>query len=105
MTESRAGARVLLYCRAPGGDSGPIEAAYHSISTELQGVDGLLRNELLHDVLEQDAFVVLSEWESLEAFHAWESGPDHRDTTSPLREYQDQSRKLPFGLYEVTAAY
>jgi heme-degrading monooxygenase HmoA len=100
-----ARARVLLYCRAPGGDPAPIEEAYHAISADLNGTTGLLHNELLRDVLEPDAFIVLSEWASLAAFHAWESGPDHRDTTSPLRGYQDRSRPRPFGLYEVTAAY
>ncbi len=105
MSESTSSARVLLYCRAPEGDPAPIEKAYHAISAQLAGTSGLLRNELLHDVLEPDSFVVLSEWESLEAFHAWESGPDHRGTTSPLRGYQDRSRERPFGLYEVTAAY
>jgi heme-degrading monooxygenase HmoA len=105
MTYDATGARVLLYCRAPEGDGEPIEEAYHQISADLHGTAGLLRNELLRDVLEPDAFVVLSEWESLDAFHAWESGPDHRDTTAPLRGYQDRSRERPFGLYEVTAAY
>jgi heme-degrading monooxygenase HmoA len=98
-------ARVLLYCRAPEGDPRPIEQAYHAISTELSGTAGLLGNELLHDVLEPDAFIVLSEWESLAAFHAWESGSEHRNTTSPLRGYQDRSKGRPFGLYEVSAAY
>jgi heme-degrading monooxygenase HmoA len=98
-------ARVLLYCRAPDGDCAPIESAYHVISTGLRGTAGLLHNELLRDVLEPDAFIVLSEWESLNAFQAWESGPEHRDTTSPMRDYQDRSRARPFGLYQVTAAY
>lgn len=105
MTVQSVRARVLLYCRAPEDDATPIEMAYNQISAGLQGTAGLLRNELLRNVLEPDSFVVLSEWESLDAFRSWESGADHRGSTSPLRPYQDRSMGMPFGLYEVTASY
>jgi heme-degrading monooxygenase HmoA len=98
-------ARVMLYCRAPEDDPGAIETAYHQISKALAGTDGLLCNELLRDVVSDGSFVVLSEWQSLDAFRTWESGAAHRGTTSPLRPYQDASRGMPFGLYEVAAAY
>lgn len=98
-------ARVLIYYRAPENDPDIIEKAYHGISAALAGTPGLLRNELLRDVAEPDSFIVLSEWESLDAFRAWEEGPQHRGNTSPLREYQDRSRGKHYGIYEVTAAY
>ena len=105
MSDGGPRARVMLYCRAPEGDPQPVEAAYHTISAALAGTTGLLRNELLRDAMDADRFMVLSEWESLDAFRAWESGAGHRDTTAPLRPYQDRDGGLPFGLYEVAAAY
>jgi heme-degrading monooxygenase HmoA len=95
----------MLYCRADGPDAERVVAAYHQISGDLSGTDGMLGNELLRDVLDPSSFVVLSEWESLAAFRAWEQGSAHRGTTSPLRPFQDKDRERPFGLYEVPAAY
>lgn len=97
--------RVLVYAAAPGGDIDAISRAYHTISRDLEGTPGLLGNELLRCVHDPDGFVVMSEWESLEAFRAWEGGAAHRDTTSPLRPYQDQRGGASFSVYEVAAAY
>ncbi|GAA1858979.1 antibiotic biosynthesis monooxygenase family protein [Asanoa iriomotensis] len=95
--------RVLLYAVAPDGEA--VTATYHRVSTELAGTAGLLGNELLRSVYEPERFIVISEWESLDAFRAWERGSAHRATTAPLRDFHDTSRGSAFGLYEVTAAY
>lgn len=95
--------RVMIHAIA---DAEGVERAYHQISAALQGTPGLLGNELLREFGRADGgFVVLSEWESMAAFEAWEQGADHRTTTAPLRPYQDTSRGRPFGLYEVIARY
>jgi heme oxygenase (mycobilin-producing) len=102
----RGTARVIIYYRAPSGDAEVIEKAYHAISAELAATDGLLRNELLRDRDEPDSFLVLSEWRSLADFQTWETGPAHRGTTSPLREYQDRDRgHRHYGVYDVVAVY
>ncbi|GLW06788.1 antibiotic biosynthesis monooxygenase [Microtetraspora sp. NBRC 13810] len=98
-------ARVLIYAAAPSDEPGAVEAAYHRISGDLAGTPGLLGNELLRAADDPAAFVVMSEWESLDAFRAWEEGAGHRDTTAPLRRYQRAPGTRPFGIYEVTAAY
>jgi heme-degrading monooxygenase HmoA len=103
MTDGRAPARVLLFLNAP--DPADVERGYHQISRDLAGTPGLLRNELLHDIHEPHRFVVLSEWESHDAFRAWEDGAAHRTTTAPLRPYQDADIGRPFGVFVVTAAY
>lgn len=107
MSEGRV--HVLLYARPP--ESRPPETgaaavadAYHRISRSLAGTPGLLGNRLMREV-GGAGFVVMSEWESMAAFQAWERGPTHRETTSPLRPYQDSSRGRAFGIYEVVAAY
>jgi heme-degrading monooxygenase HmoA len=99
-------ARVLLYYHAPDDGPDAVQAAYHEASTALTGTPGLIGNELLHDVTDAGTYVVLSEWESLDAFRRWEQGPQHRDETSPLRPFQDRrSRSHHFGIYEVAASY
>ena len=98
--------RVLIYALAPDADPDGVEKAYHQVSTALAGVPGLLGNELLRAVGRDGAeFVVMSEWESMSAFKRWEQGADHRETTAPLRPYQDSRSGRPFALYEVTAKY
>lgn len=97
--------RVMLYLRASEDRAPAVAEAYHRISADLAGTPGLLGNELLREVSDPGAFAVLSDWESLPAFQAWESGSAHRGTTSPLREYQDSARARPFALFEVAATY
>ncbi|RFU83826.1 antibiotic biosynthesis monooxygenase [Streptomyces triticagri] len=97
--------RVMLYLRAAEAEEPAVAAAYHTISKDLASTPGLLGNELLREVTDPGAFAVLSEWEGLAAFQAWEAGSAHRGTTSPLRQYQDGERPSPFALFEVTAEY
>jgi heme-degrading monooxygenase HmoA len=97
------GVRVLLFLRT--ADEVAVERGYHQISAALHGTPGLLRNELLRDLNDPQRFIVISEWESQEAFGTWERGSSHRGTTAPLRGYQDGGPGRSFGVYQVTAAY
>ncbi|MDQ0762621.1 antibiotic biosynthesis monooxygenase family protein [Streptomyces canus] len=97
--------RVLVYAAAPESDPDAVSAAYRRISEALRGTPGLLGNELLRSTLDDGAFLVMSEWESREAFEGWEQGSSHRDTTAPLRPFQDASKGRPFGIYQVVASY
>jgi heme-degrading monooxygenase HmoA len=97
--------RVLIQLRAPGGEAGGILDAYHAISRELDGTPGLRGNQLLRETSGGDGFVVLSEWTDLDAFRGWEQSSTHRNTTAPLRPYQDRRGGRSFGIYEVVAAY
>ncbi len=103
MTEGRV--HVLLYARSPASSPGAVEDVYHQISRSLSGTPGLLGNRLLRDLAGDGDFVVMSEWRSLEAFRTWEQGSDHRNTTAPLRPYQDHRHGRAFGIYEVIAGY
>ncbi|MCQ4084261.1 antibiotic biosynthesis monooxygenase [Streptomyces sp. RB6PN25] len=82
-----------------------IGEAYHLISERMADVPGLLGNELLRSPVDPTAVVVVSRWADRQAFHAWEQGADHREDTAPLRPYRDTRLPVPFGIYEVTAAY
>jgi heme-degrading monooxygenase HmoA len=97
--------RVFVYATADGAGAGGLAEAYHRISADLAGTPGLLGNALLRSMHDDRGFVVVSEWTDVEAFRRWEAGAAHRQTTSPLRPYQDASRGSAFGVYEVVAAY
>jgi heme-degrading monooxygenase HmoA len=96
--------RVVVFATAPGDDPGAVERAYHQVSRDLAGTPGLCGNELLRSVTDGSDFAVVSEWEDLAAFQAWEAGVRHKDTTAPLRPFQ-RPRSSTFGIYQVTAAY
>ncbi|MBO0866933.1 MAG: antibiotic biosynthesis monooxygenase [Micromonosporaceae bacterium] len=100
-----SGLLVLLRVRAPQETPDAVAQAYHRVSRELAGTEGLLGNRLLHELTDEGAYLVLSEWASGEAFHRWEAGTAHRAATAPLRPYQDAGRGRPFGVYEVVASY
>lgn len=95
--------RVLLYHATV--DSEGIDAAYHEVSRCLAPVPGLLGSELLRSVHDPTDFVVVSSWSDLAAFREWENGPEHRQSTAPLRPYRQAAKSTPFGIYEVTAAF
>ncbi|MEU5050258.1 antibiotic biosynthesis monooxygenase [Streptomyces sp. NPDC021096] len=97
--------RVLLHLRVAPGEENRVEDLYHRVSRELEGTPGLLRNELLQGLAAPEEWAVLSEWRDADAFRAWESGPDHRGATAPLRPYQNREAGSVFGLYEVRAEY
>lgn len=98
-------ARVLVWYRAPQHDPAAIERAYEEVSRELAGTPGLLGNELLRSGDGSGRMLVMSEWESLDAFRTWEEGVHHRGATSPLRPYQDRGREQVFEIFEVAAAF
>ncbi|MEV4173366.1 antibiotic biosynthesis monooxygenase [Nonomuraea sp. NPDC049709] len=96
---------MIVYLAVPEAGPGAIEDAYHEISRRLADTPGLLKNELLRSALDSTGFAVLSEWESMADFKAWEEGAAHRNATSPLRPFQDRSGDRHYGIYEVVAAY
>lgn len=95
--------RVLIFNQTE--DAAGIEAAYHEVSRELAPVPGLLGNELLRSAHDPTGFVVVSSWQSMELFERWEQGAGHQDTTAPLRPFRDTRMSMPFGIYQVAAAY
>jgi len=95
--------RVLLYHNA--ADAPELVAAYHEVSQRLQGMPGLLSNELLQSVVRPEGFVVTSTWRSMEDYLEWARRPDHKSLTAPLRPFRDMSLRRPFDVYQVTASY
>lgn len=97
--------RVLVYHAAVDTDTAAIDEAYHQVSVKMANVPGMLGNELLRSVADPTGFVVVSNWTGIDAFRAWEQGPQHRATTAALRPFRDRRVSPPFGIYRVTAAH
>ncbi|GAA3602655.1 antibiotic biosynthesis monooxygenase [Nonomuraea rosea] len=97
--------RVLLWYRAPQGEEQALLEAFHLISGRLAGTPGLLGSQLWRPAHDPADFVVVSEWESRQAFETWERGSAHKADTAALRPYRDPRRERPFMLLDVVAAY
>ncbi|MFD9223020.1 antibiotic biosynthesis monooxygenase family protein [Streptomyces sp. NPDC060064] len=98
--------RVLVHQAAHDDEQlEAVRAAYHLVSKRLAEVPGMLGNELLRSPLDPTSLVVVSRWADLAAFRRWEEGAGHREDTAPLRPYRDTRLAVPFGIYEVEAAY
>ncbi|MFD0372914.1 antibiotic biosynthesis monooxygenase family protein [Streptomyces sp. NPDC059071] len=102
----RGQVRVVVYQAAHDeAQLAAVREAYHQVSERLAKVPGMLGNELLRSPADPTALAVMSRWESMEAFLAWEAGAEHRQDTAPLRPFRDTRTPVPFAVYEVDAAY
>lgn len=80
-------ARVMVLARIREGQQESFETAFAEVTAKVAGTPGHIRDELLRPATGDDRYILLSEWESTEAFLAWEDAPIHRQTTTPLRPF------------------
>jgi heme-degrading monooxygenase HmoA len=95
--------RVMVFARVKPGAEKEFEAAFAEVTSKVKGTPGHISDELLRestgsDIMpgaEPDAgpddgttpYILLSEWESREAFLGWERDPIHMQTTTPMRPH------------------
>ena len=77
----------MVFASVQEGREAEFEAAYAHVTAEVKGTAGHIRDELLRDSDHGGRYVLLSEWESVDAFRAWEDAPIHRQITTPMRPY------------------
>jgi heme oxygenase (mycobilin-producing) len=86
-------ARVMVFAKINRGDEEGFEAAYAEVTAKVKQTEGHIADELLRRAEPPDpddeprSYILLSEWESKEAFLAWEDAPIHMNTTTPMRPY------------------
>lgn len=97
--------RVVFLIRLKPGVQDDFLAAYEKIRYVVsQGVAGHLVDQVCQSDSDPDQWLITSEWESLEAFHAWEETEEHRDLVKPMRECMAEARSLKFVVREETGA-
>jgi heme-degrading monooxygenase HmoA len=98
-------ARVMVFAKINRGDEEAFEAAYAKVTANVKGTDGhigdelLRRNEPADPADESRSYVLLSEWESKDAFLAWENAPVHTEKRNPMTPYW--SGKVERVIYDV----
>jgi heme oxygenase (mycobilin-producing) len=80
-------ARVMVFAKIKEGEGEQFERAYAEVTSKVKGTKGHIADELLRRDDDPNAYILLSEWESKDAFLAWEDAPIHMNTTTPMRPY------------------
>lgn len=69
-------------------DKAAFEAAFEQVSRTVVGsVNGIIRDELIHDSSDPYAYIMLSEWESKDAWATWQSAPIHEEQVGGMQQY------------------
>src|SRR5438552_3317330 len=79
--------RATLTITVKPGKEDEFVEAWRAIAEEVSREPANLRQALMRDADAERTFVLLSEWESREAFLAWERDEIHMQTTTPMRPY------------------
>jgi heme oxygenase (mycobilin-producing) len=98
-------ARMMVFATIKPGEEEQFEAAFAEVTRKVKGTPGHISDELLRDVTEPNnpdepsRYILLSEWESTDAFLAWEDAPIHMQTTTPMRPHW--AGRVERRMYEV----
>ncbi|GHO65447.1 hypothetical protein KSC_043390 [Ktedonobacter sp. SOSP1-52] len=95
--------RVMVFANIIPGHNEAFEAAFEEVTRQVKGTAGHIRDELLHQADDPNRYILLSEWESRQAFLAWEDAPIHRQTTTPMRPYW--AGRVERKIYDVTVNF
>lgn len=78
---------VTVAAKIKPGTGPQFEQAFAGVRATVKGTEGHVADRLLRDTSEEDRYVLLGTWESMEKFLAWEDAPIHREMTVPLRPF------------------
>ena len=96
-------ARIVFLVRVKPGMREDFLRAYEQIRYDVaSGVDGHLVDQLCERPDDPDAWLITSEWETLEHFLAWERSPGHQDLMAPMRACIAERESLRFRVVAET---
>jgi heme-degrading monooxygenase HmoA len=105
MAEGKPKGRVVFVLQLKPGTSEQFLQAYEGIRHDVaQGVRGHIVDQVCQSPEDPDAWLITSEWESLDDFLAWEATEEHRELAKPLRDCFAEARSLKYVVREETRA-
>jgi len=93
----------MVFARVDTDDRPAFEEAFAAVSRTVRGTPGHITDELLRSEDDPGAYILLSEWESREAFLTWEDAPVHREATTPMRPFWQG--RVERRIYETAVAH
>jgi heme-degrading monooxygenase HmoA len=84
--------RATLYVTVKEGKEDDFRRAWESVAREVARNPANRLQALMRDADDERSFVISSDWDSREAFHAFERSPEQDALTAPLRELRESAR-------------
>jgi heme-degrading monooxygenase HmoA len=84
--------RATLYITVQEGRGDEFVRAWRQIAEQVRREPGSLRQALLSDPDDPNAYVIASDWDTPERFRAFEQSPEQDELTAPLRELRASAR-------------
>lgn len=89
--------RIVFQLHLKPGREQDFLHAYEAIRNEVaQGVEGHIVDQVCQSIDDPESWLITSEWESLDAFLAWERTEEHRDLVKPMRECWDEAKSFKY---------
>jgi heme-degrading monooxygenase HmoA len=83
--------RATLRLTVRPGRERELEQTWAAIAAEVRRAPGNLRQALLREPGDAGVFVITSDWESADAFRAFERSPEQDVLTAPLRALRESA--------------
>lgn len=93
---ARGRLRVVFMLRVPTVAQRQFLDVYERIRYQVAAVDGYLGDQLCQSETDPCEWMIVSEWQSPEHFHAWERTPGHRELAGPLVACTTERRSLRY---------
>jgi heme-degrading monooxygenase HmoA len=84
--------RATLEMKVKPGEAEAFERAWREIAEQVRSFPGNLRQALLQDPGDPHTFVIVTDWESREAFTQFERSPEQDELTAPLRDLRESAK-------------
>ncbi|MEA2289105.1 MAG: hypothetical protein QOD55_1102 [Solirubrobacteraceae bacterium] len=81
--------RATLTLQIRAGREREFERAWHAVAAEVRRAPGNVRQALLRDPADPRSFVITSDWETPDAFRAFERSPEQDVLTAPVRALRE----------------
>lgn len=87
-------------------DKEAFEAAFEQVSRKVVGnVEGVIRDELIRDSDDPQAYIMLSEWRDKNAWASWQRAPIHEEQVGIMQQYwKGQGVKIFHTAFHVEGA-
>jgi heme oxygenase (mycobilin-producing) len=77
-------ARIMVQVTVNDGAQEEFERTFREIAPEIDTAPGLIQHQVIRSREDPSRYIMLSEWENVDAFDSWEVTKGHRDLVRPL---------------------
>jgi heme-degrading monooxygenase HmoA len=93
--------RAILYMKVKSDRVDEFIQAWRKVAAYVQHMPGNLHQALLRDPQDDAGFIISSDWESKEAFHAFERSSEQDMLTASLRDMRLSARMETYDVIEL----